>query len=95
MLILLLWLDVRIFLRVFLLVCSVLRLRIFLCYFVSVLWLLCLSCNRGFGFSTLLSRFPAAVGQFTVPIDGSGILSVIHIALIGSDAEVDPFFFSF
>ena len=35
---------------------------------------------------TSLSRFPAAVGQFTVPNDGSGILSVISIALFGSKA---------
>ena len=32
---------------------------------------------------TLLSLFQAAVGQFTVPNDGSGILTVIPIALIG------------
>ena len=58
----------------------------------------CLSCNRGFGFlhtvssssdnqfrsiCTSLSRNPAAVGQFTVPNDGSGILSVIPIVLFG------------
>ena len=35
---------------------------------------------------TSLYRFPAAVGQFTVPNDGSGILSVISIALFGSKA---------
>ena len=35
---------------------------------------------------TLLSLFPAAVGQFTVPNDGSGILTVIPIALFGSEA---------
>ena len=33
-----------------------------------------------------MSRFPAAVGQFTVPNDASGILTVIHIALFGSEA---------
>ena len=37
--------------------------------------------------------FPAAVGQFTVPNDGSGILSVIPILLlsflVGLDASTD------
>ena len=35
---------------------------------------------------TSLSRFPAAVGQSNVPNDDSGLLSVIPIALFGSEA---------
>ena len=35
---------------------------------------------------TSLSRFPAAVGQWTVSNDDSGILSVVPIALFGSEA---------
>ena len=44
--------------------------------------LLCLSYNRSFGFSTKtsLSRFPAAVGELTVPNDDTEILSVVPIA---------------
>ena len=33
-----------------------------------------------------MSRFPAAVGQSNVPNDDSGLLSVIPIALFGSEA---------
>ena len=33
-----------------------------------------------------MSLFPAAVGQFTVPNDGSGILTVIPIVLFDSEA---------
>ena len=65
------------------------------------MWLLCLSCNRGFWIlhtvsssyvyqlrsaRTSLSRFPEAVGQLTVPNDDSEILSVVPIDLFGAEA---------
>ena len=41
---------------------------------------------------TLWSLFQAAVGQFTVPNDGSGILTVILIALFGFlSCEINKF----